>query len=227
MPLLQPQTRGGRLVLRLGLLAVGGALSAAVMVTSSVAYLRTAAAGHLYAEADVPPAPVALVLGAQVYPNGTPSAFLAARLDLARRLYETGKVKVLLVSGDNMAVEYNEPEAMRAYLIKAGVPAEKIVADYAGFDTYDSCVRARRIFGVTELIVVSQSYHLPRAVGTCRRLGLEASGVGDDSGRHTSAWNRGYLRDQLACVKAVIDLATSRQPVLGPRETGVDRALAS
>ncbi len=226
MPTLPPRTRGGRLILRLSLLAVGGSLSAAALVAGSVAYMRTAAAGHLYGESDVPPAPVALVLGAQVYPDGTPSTFLAARLEVARRLYETGKVQVLLVSGDNMAVEYNEPEAMRAYLIRAGVPAEKIVADYAGFDTYDSCVRARRIFGVTKLIVVSQSYHLPRAVGTCRRLGLDASGVGDESSRRSAAWTRGYLRDQLACVKSVIDLTTSRTPVLGPRETSVDRALA-
>jgi vancomycin permeability regulator SanA len=222
----QPRSFAGRLLLRLTLLAGGCGVSAAIAVSGSVAFVRAAAMGHLYREADVPPAPVGLVLGAQVYPDGTPSTFLAARLDLARRLFEAGKVQVLLVSGDNMAVEYNEPEAMRSYLIAAGVPADKIVADYAGFDTYDSCVRAQRIFGVSNLIVVTQGYHLPRAVGTCRRLGIIASGVGDESARHTLAWNRGYLRDQVACVKTVIDLATRRQPVLGRRETGVDEALA-
>ena len=124
-----------------------------------------------------------MVLGAQVYPDGTPSPFLAARLDLAKQLFDAGKVQVLLVSGDNMAPEYNEPDAMRAYLIDAGVPAEKVIADYAGFDTYDSCVRAKRIFGVSKLIMVSQSYHLPRAVATCRTLGVDAAGVGDDTSR--------------------------------------------
>lgn len=217
---------GRRLASRLAVLTAANATAVVAVVAGSVAYARAASAGHLYREADVPPAPVALVLGAQVHPNGMPSAFLAARLDVARRLYAAGKVQVLLVSGDNMAIEYNEPEAMRDYLIARGVPADRIVADYAGFDTYDSCFRARDIFGVTDLVVVSQTYHLPRAVGTARRLGLNATGVGDDSARHTLAWRRGYLRDQLACVKTVIDLLTHRQPVLGQRETGVDRALA-
>lgn len=205
---------------------MGAGLAAVTALVGSIGFVRLSAAGHLYAESDVPAAPVALVLGAQVYPSGRPSPFLADRLDLAKRLYDAGKVRVILVSGDNMAVEYNEPDAMRDYLITAGVPASQVVADYAGFDTYDSCVRAQRVFGVSELIVVTQSYHLPRAVATCRRLGLEASGVGDDRARGTEAWRRGAIRDQVAAVKTVIDLATRRQPVLGARETSVDEALA-
>jgi vancomycin permeability regulator SanA len=202
----------------LGLAALGG----------SVAFVRTSAAGNVFTEADVPAAPVALVLGAQVNSDGTPSAFPAARLDLAKRLYDAGRVKVILVSGDNMAKEYDEPTAMRTYLIAHGVPASKVVADYAGFDTYDSCTRAKRIFGVTNLIVVSQSYHIPRAVATCVRLGLNASGVGDDSARvFEQAWRNGAIRDQVACVKTVIDLVTQRDPVLGQRETSVDEALRS
>jgi vancomycin permeability regulator SanA len=185
------------------------------------------AAGHLYAEDEVPAAPVALVLGARVYPSGTPSPFLAARLDLAHRLYSAGKVRVVLVSGDNMAKEYNEPDAMRTYLINAGMPAEAVVADYAGFDTYDSCARALRIFGVEQLIVVTQSYHLPRAVATCRALGVDATGVGDDRVRRFSRpWIQGVIRDQLACVKTVIDLVTQRDPVLGQRQSSVTEALA-
>jgi vancomycin permeability regulator SanA len=101
------------------------------------------------------------------------------------------------------------------------------VTDYAGFDTYDSCARALRIFGVEQLIVVTQSYHLPRAVATCRALGVDATGVGDESARqHPRSWRRGAIRDQLACVKTVIDLLTRRDPVLGPRETSVAEALA-
>ena len=207
---------------------VGLGFLAGAAVLGSAGWVRTAAAGHTYRDAEldrVPPAPVALVLGAQVYPSGTPSAFLAARLDLARRLYDAGLVEVLLVSGDNGAREYNEPDAMRAYLVDAGVPADQVVADYAGFDTYDSCSRAQRIFGVERLIVVTQGYHLPRAVATCRALGLDADGVGDESVRGTAAWRRGALRDQVACVKTVRDLLTRRDPVLGDRETSVDRAL--
>ena len=209
------------------LVLVGVGLAAAVGVVGSVLFVRGTASGHLYAEADVPAAPVALVLGAQVYPSGTPSPFLAGRLDLAKRLYDAGKVKVILVSGDNMAPEYNEPDAMRAYLIQAGVPADRVIADYAGFDTYDSCVRARQIFGVAELVMVTQSYHLPRAVATCLRVGVQTVGVGDDTARqHRRSWQRGVVRDQIACVKTVIDLVTHRVPTLGQRETSVDDALA-
>ena len=197
-----------------------------MLLAGSVGYVRLTAAGHLYSADAVPAAPVALVLGAMVFPDGTPSPFLAARLDLAHRLYAAGKVQVVVVSGDNMAKEYNEPEAMRSYLINAGMPAEAVVTDYAGFDTYDSCARALRIFGVKKLIVVTQSYHLPRAVASCRALGIEATGVGDDSVRHGVAWKRGAIRDQLACVKLVIDLITGRDPVLGRPETSVAEALA-
>ena len=207
---------------------VGLGLLAGVAVLGSAGWVRATAAGHTYSDTEldrVPPAPVALVLGAQVYPSGTPSAFLAGRLDLAKRLYDAGLVEVVLVSGDNGAREYNEPDAMRAYLVDAGVPADKVVADYAGFDTYDSCSRAQRIFGVDRLTVVTQGYHLPRAVATCRALGLDVNGVGDESVRGTEAWRRGALRDQVACVKTVLDLVTRRDPVLGDRETSVDRAL--
>ena len=76
---------------------------------------------------------------------------------------------------------YNETDGMRDYLIEKGVPAAKVVGDYAGFDTYDSCVRARRIFGVSRAIVVTQTYHLPRALATCRAIGLDAWGVGDET----------------------------------------------
>ena len=205
--------------------AVG--LTGIAVLGGSVGFVRATAAGYLHREDDVPPAPVALVLGAKVYPDGTPSAFLAARLDLAKRLFETGKVRVILVSGDNMAPEYNEPDAMRNYLIEAGVPADKVIADYAGFDTYDSCARALRIFNVPKLIMVTQSYHLPRAVATCRALGVETTGVGDDTVRvFREPWRRGAIRDQIACVKTVVDLVTGRDPVLGRRETSVDDALA-
>ena len=223
----QPTTRRGRWLLRSGLVVVGMGVASAAALGASIGWVRSSADGHLYSADDVPPAPVALVLGAQVYPDGTPSPFLAARLDLAKRLLDAGKVQVLLVSGDNMAPEYNEPDAMRAYLIDAGVPADKVIADYAGFDTYDSCVRAKRIFGVSKLIMVTQTYHLPRAVATCRALGVDTVGVGDDTSRqYVDAWRHGAVRDQIACVKTVVDLLTKREPVLGQRETSVDEALA-
>jgi vancomycin permeability regulator SanA len=205
----------------------GVGLAGTLLLAGSIGYVRLTAAGHLFSETEVPDAPVALVLGAKVFPDGTPSPFLAARLDVAHRLYQAGKVQVVVVSGSHMAKEFNEPEAMRTYLVNAGMPAEAVVTDYAGFDTYDSCARALRIFGVERLIVVTQSYHLPRAVATCRALGVEATGVGDESARqHPRSWRRGVIRDQLACVKTVIDLLIRREPVLGPPESSVAEALA-
>lgn len=221
------QRRSPRWLRRTVLAAAIAIVGALALLGGSIGFVQATAHDHLYSETDVPTAPVALVLGAQVYSDGTPSPFLAGRLDVAQRLYEAGKVEVILVSGDNMRAEYNEPDAMRQYLIDRGVPAEKVVADYAGFDTYDSCARADRIFGVSKLTVISQDFHLPRAVATCRSLGLEATGVADlEARQYTRAWRYGMVRDQVATVKTVVDLISGRDPVLGNRETSVDQALA-
>ncbi|BCB75636.1 ElyC/SanA/YdcF family protein [Phytohabitans flavus] len=208
-------------------LAAAGAVAVTATVAGSVVWVRTAASGHIFSAEEVPPAPVALVLGARVYEDGTPSAFLAARLDVARQLLETGKVRAILVSGDHMNWDYNEPGAMLRYLTAAGVPSEKVVLDHAGFDTYDSCARAHRVFGVRQAIVVTQTFHLPRAVTLCRRLGVDATGVGDETvKRFERPWRFGSTRELGACVKAALDVISGRDPVhLGRRETGVDEAV--
>lgn len=202
-------------------------LAVPAAVVGSNLWLRAAARDHLFPLAEAPVAPVALVLGAQVYPDGTPSPFLAARLDLARQLYERGTVRAVLVSGDHGRWAYDEPGAMSRWLVERGVPARHVVQDHAGFDTYDSCVRARRVFGVERLIVVTQTYHLERAVALCRHAGIETAGVGDDSvSRFADAWRRAVTRERLAAVKAAYDAVSGRDPVfLGDRETGVDDAL--
>jgi vancomycin permeability regulator SanA len=224
------RSRLRRWVRRLLLLGLVAGVGCAAVVVASVVYVDRAARGHVFAADAVPAAPVALVLGAQVYePGDRPSPFLQARLELARRLYVAGTVKVILVSGDNGRPDYNEPGGMVAWLSAHGVPAAKVVPDYAGFDTYDSCARAKLVFGVTRLIVVTQSYHIRRAVSLCRHLGIDADGVGDDSVRDRwVSWWRATTREQGACVKAVGDLTMRRDPVfLGPHEPGVDRALQS
>jgi vancomycin permeability regulator SanA len=205
------------------------AVVALLVTATSVLWVRSGADGHIFTERDVPAAPVALVLGAQVEADGTPSVFLTARLDLARRLFVAGKVRALLVSGDHMNWDYDEPEAMRTWLVDHGVPAQRVVRDYAGFDTYDSCARAVRIFGVHRAIVVTQTYHLPRAVMLCRQLGLDADGVGDEAVRQFHGpWLVSSTRESGACVKAVFDTVSGRDPVyLGNHETGVDDALRS
>lgn len=201
----------------------GGAIGVGAVLGASIGIVRQAAAGHLYPLDQVPTAPVALVLGAQVYPSGTPSRFLRARLDLGRTLLCRGVVGQLLLSGDARAPEYNEPAAMRAYLLAAGVPDDRLVLDPYGLDTYDSCVRARDVYGVRRVVVVTQDYHLPRAVGTARLIGLDAVGVGDRTARIredgeglNEPWVRGWLRDQVACVKTIWDVGTRRQPQLSP-----------
>lgn len=204
-------------------IAMAGVVAVAVveLVVTGVAKPR------MYSETSAPERPVALVLGAEIYPDGTPSPFLRGRLDVAKRLYDTGKVRAILVSGDNGDEHYNEPDGMRNYLVRAGVPADKVIADHAGFDTYDSCVRAKEIFGVDHLTVVSQEYHVPRAIATCTAVGVDAVGVGDVSVKPDSrTWYYGELRELAANCKLIVDLVTQRQPTLGPREDGVDRALA-
>jgi vancomycin permeability regulator SanA len=194
-------------------LVAGAGVAGLAALAGAVAFVRSKASGHIYTELDVPAAPAALVLGAKVNADGTPSAFLTARLDLAKRLYDARLVEMIIVSGDRLAPEFDEPAAMRNYLIRAGLPTEKVIVDPGGFDTYESCLRARRILNLSQLIVVTQSYHLVRAVATCRALGIDAMGVGDDSARqHTIAWWRGAIRDQLACLKTIIDLVHRQNP---------------
>jgi vancomycin permeability regulator SanA len=205
------------------------AVAAGVLVMAAGAlWVKAGAAGHVYDEAAVPAAPVALVLGAQVDPGGVPSGFLAARLEIARQLYADGKVKAILVSGDHMNWGYNEPGSMFEWLVAHGVPSSRIALDHAGFDTYDSCDRAKRIFGVTHAIVVTQSYHIERAVTLCRKLGVETDGVGDDTARvYTEQWRNSAVRERGAVVKALADVASGRDPVfLGPHETSVETALS-
>jgi vancomycin permeability regulator SanA len=187
---------------------------------TSTAQLRTSAG-------QVPATPVALVLGAGVTKH-QPSIMLARRLDLGAELYRRGKVRALLVSGDNSTEEYDEPTVMRNYLVARGVPERKVVLDYAGFDTWNSCVRAKRIFGVDRAIVVTQSFHLPRAVALCRAAGVTSWGVGDDSLAELPWPTRAaYAREPFATLKAMYSVVRRPKPhFLGPIEPGIRRALA-
>ena len=191
--------------------------------------MRSQASGRTYSATDVPAQPVAIVFGAGLQPNGRPSPFLAWRLDVAADLYHRHKVEVVLVSGDNRTSTYDEPTAMRQYLLDKGVPQERIVRDYAGRDTYDTCVRAKRIFSVPSAILVTQDYHLPRALAVCSAAGVPSVGVPDTAAR---TWFPGLVagyssRELLADAKAVKDVITGRAPVLGRPEPGVADALAA
>lgn len=165
--------------------------------------------------ATTAPRPVAIVFGAGIRPDGCLSPMLRDRMDAAIALYRAGKVRKLLVSGDNRFVDYNEPGRMYDYAVAAGVPAEDVVRDYAGRRTYDTCYRAHAIFGVSEAVLVTQRFHLPRALFTCGNLGVDATGFSADARVY---WSNPYYRarDAFATLRAWWDVKIWRPlPVLG------------
>jgi SanA protein len=169
---------------------------------------------------SVEPAPVAIVFGAGLTRSGEPTPVLRDRVQTAVDLYFAGKVEKLLMSGDNRTLDYNEPGAMRDYAIGLGVPEEDIILDYAGRRTYDTCYRARHIFGVEQAILVTQNFHLPRALFTCSAFGIQSSGVSADlrtySRRSMEFWQ---IREVAATSQAFIDVYLTRPlPVLGDPE---------
>jgi SanA protein len=141
--------------------------------------VSAATRGAVYREvAAIPPRRVAIIFGAQVLPGGRLSVALANRVDAGIALYQAGKVQRLLMSGDRREENYDEPDAMRVYALGHGVPDSAILLDYSGLRTYDSCYRARSVFDfrADEAVVVTQEYHLPRALFTCDGVGLRSIG---------------------------------------------------
>jgi SanA protein len=178
------------------------------------------AANRIYETNDSPGKRVAIVFGAGLRRDGTPTAILRDRVETAANLYTSGKVEKILMSGDNRFDDYNEPEAMRQYALSLGIPAQAIALDYAGRRTYDTCYRAKAIFEVESALLVSQKFHLPRSLFLCNTLGLESDGV--------EANQRGYrrislliwnFREYLATIGAFLDIYVSNPlPVLGDPE---------
>ncbi|MET9114169.1 ElyC/SanA/YdcF family protein [Streptomyces longwoodensis] len=204
---------------------VQGVVAGCVLALLPSTWLFVSTADRLVTTASAPRTDVAVVFGAGLW-DGEPSPYLAHRLDAAARLYRDGTVKVVLVTGDNSREDYDEPDAMRAYLTRHGVPDGRIVGDYAGFDTWDSCVRARRIFGVHRAVLISQGFHIRRAVALCEAAGITSYGVGVDA-KHDVTWYYGGAREVLAAGKAALDAVFEPDPrFLGPKETGVASALA-
>ena len=175
---------------------------------------------RIYSVAGAPARPVAVVFGAGLTRSGQPTAILKDRVETGAQLYFSGKVQVLLMSGDNRSLGHNEPEAMRQYALSLGVPSSAIVLDYAGRRTYDTCYRARAIFGLDSVLLVTQAFHLPRALFLCNALGVQAAGVEANNHRYWPPlmliWN---VREQLATLGAFVDVYVSRPlPVLGNPE---------
>ncbi len=207
-----PKSRVIRIALLLGAVALGWlGLEAARIGPRAAAFVSDDLAG-------VPATDVGLVLGTSPSLGaGRPNAFFSARIAAAAQLFRAGKVRHLLVSGDNGSQGYDEPSAMRRALVRAGVPEAAITRDFAGFRTLDSMLRAKEVFGLRRVTVVSQRFHVERAVFLARAHGLEAYGfaardVGGPEGRRVRA------REVLSRLAAVLDVRVlhSRPRFTGP-----------
>jgi SanA protein len=198
---------------------VGGVVAAGVLVVAvpnAVVLIGAGGAGHDPARA--PHAQVALVLGASAYTDGTPTPALADRLTVGAALYRDRRVDRVLVSGKRGNGFFDQVDVMRRELVRMGVPDGVIFTDHAGFDTWDSMVRARKVYEVRSAIVVTQGWHMPRALWLAKRAGLQAHGVVADHST-TSRQRRGWgLREIFARVKAVADVVSGADPrTLGPK----------
>lgn len=199
-----------------GVLAILLLLAGTPRMWTSVAYADRVYLSPMDVPAESEPR-IAIVFGAGLSAGGGPSPVLFDRVATAVDLYNEGRVRKLLMTGDNRFAYYNEPEAMRDTAISLGVPASDIVLDYAGRRTYDSCYRAREIFEVHKAIVVTQAFHIDRALYLCEAFGIDAIGVTADRRQYVGAswWS---AREVLATAAAWVDIhITHPLPILGDK----------
>ena len=168
---------------------------------------------------DVPVCKTGVLLGtSKMMANGTQNLFFTYRIDAAVSLYKAGKIKHILISGDNGTKDYNEPDDMKQALIAKGIPAAKIHLDYAGFDTYDSMIRASKVFGQRKFIVISQKFHIERAVYIARKSDIEAYGFAAQEVKKMGGFKT-KVREVFARVKAFKDVLFGVEPTyLGESE---------
>ena len=198
--------------------SVGLVASVVLLVVGANAYVLLSESGDSSASlGSVPKAEVALVLGAKVEASGRMSQMLADRVQGAAELWRAGKVRRILVSGDHTTWSYDEPDTMRRALQADGVPGRDIFTDHDGLDTWYSMVRARRVFGVRSAIVVTQGFHMPRALYLAAQAGLSAHGFVTDLHGYGQQGELSSVREVLARVKAVYQGAADAPVQLGPR----------
>lgn len=195
----------GSLTRRILLIAVAGAACLVLIVGVANAVVLIGGEGKLKH------AQVALVLGAGLNPDGSPSTMLRDRVAVGADLFNEGRVDKVLVSGDHGTVGHDEVNAMRESLIVRGVPDGKIFTDHAGFDTWDSMVRAKKVFKVDSAIIVTQGFHLPRAMWLGKRAGLDVGGVAAD-GSYGRQGKIASAREVFARVKAVQQVVIDAEP---------------
>ncbi|HEV7616241.1 MAG TPA: ElyC/SanA/YdcF family protein [Solirubrobacterales bacterium] len=190
------------------MLAVGGANAYILLSTEGESTDRVA---------EVPAAEVAIVPGALVQPNGRMSGMLAERVRRAADLWHAGKVEKVLVSGDHGSWAYDEPDTMRRALVNEGVPPRDVFEDHAGFDTWATMVRAKSIFGVRDAVVVTQGFHMSRALFLADAAGIEATGLTADQHQWGYQGRKSEVREVLSRVKAIADVTLDTPAMAGPR----------
>ncbi len=188
-------------------------LSAVVLLLASTSVIEIATIGKTFSKMeDLPHNRVGLLLGTSRYNSPTElNPFYSHRIEAAIALYKADKIDFLLVSGDNATMYYNEPNTIKKDLIAGGVPAERIFLDFAGFRTLDSMVRAKYVFGLERVTVISQEFHNERAIFLAQVKGLDAIGYNAEGLSGTGGFQV-YLREYFARVKVFIDLALNTQP---------------
>jgi SanA protein len=202
---------------RLSKLAIVGMALVVLAVGFSNAYVLLRGGGRSTDDvAAVPPAQVAIVPGALVMPNGKMSVMLADRVRQAAALWQAGKVRKILVSGDHHTWAYDEPDTMRKALVREGVPPRDVFEDHAGFDTWATMVRARGIFGVRDAVVVTQGFHMPRALFLADAAGIHATGLTADLHRWGYQGEKSEVREVLSRVKAIADVTLDTPAMGGP-----------
>lgn len=167
--------------------------------------------------AEVPPAQVAIVPGALVKPSGHMSGMLADRVSQAALLWQAGKVAKILVSGDHQSWAYDEPDTMRKALVRDGVAPADVFEDHAGLDTWATMVRARSIFDVHSAVVVTQGFHMPRALYLAEEAGIKATGLLADQHQWGYQGEKSSIREIFSRVKAIADVTLDTPAMAGPK----------
>jgi SanA protein len=205
---------------RLSKVVLGGAALAVVLglvVAAANVYVLLEGDDSTSSIADVPRTEVAIVPGALVQADGKMSAMLGDRVAQASRLWHAGKVKKILVSGDHGTWKYDEPDTMREALVRDGVAPRDIFEDHAGFDTWATMVRARSIFGIRHAVVVTQGFHMPRALYLADSAGIDATGLTADLHHWGYQGRKSEVREVLSRVKAVADVTLDTPAMAGPK----------
>jgi SanA protein len=197
---------------------LGAGVAGVLLVAVLNAYVLLSASGDSTDRvADVPETEVAIVPGALVEADGDMSTMLAARVEQAARLWHAGKVEKILVSGDHGAWKYDEPDTMRKALVRDGVRPRDIFEDHAGFDTWATMVRAREIFEVRDAVIITQGFHMPRALYLADEAGIDAIGLTADLQDWGYQGRKSTVREVLSRVKAVVDVTLDTPALAGPK----------